>query len=84
MTSDPPSEPPPKRQRSSNIVERVAVLEEQHRSMEVFMERVSKSLWIAESLEAIITTIGGPLRKGIEMVIAAAIIYLITHTRLVP
>lgn len=80
MTSDPQETPIRKR----NIVERVAILEEKSHSMELFVERVTKTLWVAETMEAIAATIGGPLRKGIEMVIAAAIIYLITHIRYAP
>ena len=82
MTSDPPGSN--RKKRPSNIVERVAVLEERSHSTELFMDRVSKTLWITETLEAIAATIGGPLRKGIEMVIAAAIIYLLTHIRFAP
>ena len=65
-------------------MERVMTLEEQQRTLEIFMERVGKTLWVSETVEAILATIGGPMRKGVEMAIAAAIIYLVTRIRIAP
>jgi len=96
MTSEPPIGPSRKKDASlTGLMGRIAVLEEKQLSLKrevdemktstaSFMERVSKTLWVVESLEAIAATIGGPLRKGIEMVIAAAIIYLVTHIHFAP
>ena len=84
MVSDPTSENPQKKPNSINLMERVIILEAQHKSMEEFMGRVSRSLWVAESLEVVLSTIGGPLRKAIEMVIAATILYILAHIRFAP
>lgn len=90
------SEPPRKKTISpTGLMARIALLEEKQLSLrrEVdemklsttsFVDRVGKTIWVVESLEAIVATIGGPLRKGVEMVIAAAIIYLVTHIHFAP
>jgi hypothetical protein len=84
MNSDIIGEPPQRKKKAESLMERVAILEERRNSMELFMERVEKSLWITETVEAVLATIGGPLRKGLEMAIAAGIIYLVTRIRIAP
>jgi hypothetical protein len=82
MNSDTTNEHPQGKKKAESLMERVAILEEKRNSMEIFMERVERTLWITETVEAVLATIGGPLRKGVEMAIAAAIIYLVTRIRI--
>jgi hypothetical protein len=77
------------------LVAKIAALEERLNSQKQeqddleqlfakFSTRIERSIWVTEMLEAVFSTIGGPLKKGLEIAISAGIIYLVTHTRIGP
>lgn len=59
-------------------------IEELQREFQAFKEKVEASLWAAEIMATVLTMVGGPLRKAIEIAIGGAILYLMTHIRLAP
>jgi len=73
---------------SKGYAAQIEFLEKQQENLreeiKLLESRINTSLWAVELLATVLTLMGGPLKKILEIAISGAILYLITHLRIVP